>query len=330
LERAAVYRRIGTAYFKKGDLPRSAEALEAGIGLVGERVPTGTPALIASIVREIARYGAIRLASTLFGRYRKPRDDARARAASDLFHSLTWLYGYGGRAGWYVLIVLRMVNTSWTRLGPSKELGRALAYLGGVVAAATLFTHARRYHLASLKMQETHGDEDGRAEAKMVQSITALWAGRHAECTASAEEALVYYRRIGDIWNTGTCLQQAAFSAFYTGRYDMGFASLRELIVFSERTRDAFNVAAARAVGCMFLAELGDYERAEAEGRQSLELGIRDLHGAPVFCAPRDPARTVPQGRDLPRARPCPVREPDLPAELHGRALSNVGRGAAW
>ncbi len=269
-EQAAVIRQISDAYWKKGDFPSCERTAAEGLSLLGERLPLGKIAVAAGTAVELCTHALHVLAPRLFVRRRDSRSE-RHKLMIAYYHSLNWSYIYSDLLK-FIRSILRMLNISQRRIGPSRELGLSLGGYASLCMAIPRFGRALTYHRRSLAMRDELRDEPGLVESHQFIGYCYQWMGEYRKSIEHFEESLSRARTIGDMLLLNQSVNGLLQSYYYLSDYENGMTYLDEFFAVLERRKDLFSVLWGALYRTQYAVERGDYAGAESTATAALPL----------------------------------------------------------
>ncbi len=300
-DRAAVYRHLADACYRRGDWLGCEENSARGLDLLGEVLPRSRGAVAAGIVRGL--FGHVAHAALPFALARRvPRTDTRRfRDILRFYEPLAMTYALNDKIK-LVRLVLRVLNIAERRVGPSAEL--ALAYYGyaSMCMAIPLFGRSLRYHERGLALNESLGHEGGVAKNCELLGYFHEWTGDYTAAALYFGRALDIYRRLGDAKEYAMVLNGLVHCRYYSGDYRGALEMNRRYRASAEEADDAYAVSAADIYYSQVYREQGDLVAAD---------------------------RSAESARDLSRARNIPFNYCSSLIELGMNALERGEPGAA-
>ncbi len=272
--RAAAYRQISHAYFKKGDFANSEQYGADGLALLGERLPLSTGRVITGILREFAVHLLIKTVPRLF-RFREGGTTGEIDPLIiQFYHSMSWNYALSSLLK-FVRSTLRMLNISERRIGVSRELAISTLGLGMMYAAAPAFGVALRYLERGLTISTDIRDTFYRAVSQQFLGTYYSWTGDIDMSTRLLMESYDSFRRIGDIWELGQVNNIASVNHYYSSNYEQSIRHLNEWIAISNRINNDYGLCNSYANLAWVYTDMGDYPRALEYAGRSLDISAR-------------------------------------------------------
>ncbi len=137
--KANLYMQLCIAFFKKGDWKMCEANAKVGLALLGESLPTSGPAFALSILREALVHLLHNFIPALGSR--APRKESRPEQSMIVWFYLRLCYAYllGNGLKYFLRSTLRMLNICESKIGPSRDLGMAMAGYASLCMAIPLF-----------------------------------------------------------------------------------------------------------------------------------------------------------------------------------------------
>ncbi|MEO8678882.1 MAG: AAA family ATPase [Vicinamibacterales bacterium] len=189
-KRGALELLLGRAHLALSRNTESKRSSEAGLALVGDKVPASVAHLGVRVIGETLRQTYYRWVPAA-RRVTSEEQRATLSAAAIALEGLAEIYFYDGDGLKSLYASLRMLNLA-ELLGPSPELARAYAAVSGITGLLQLRNLAASYRRRSLEMLAAIDDPGAAAWACNLLGISRTGTG-------DWEDALSLYRRTGDI-----------------------------------------------------------------------------------------------------------------------------------
>ena len=265
LQRAALERKMGEAFFRRGDLQHAMEHLERALALLGRPLPASRPGVRWAIAREAAAHVAHRL---LPGLFLKPPGGPVSPAVEHEINALRNLRWKSLSGDWelFFLTSLRMANRSG-RAGYLSGLVRGLSTMAACFDLVPVLWLAKGYHRRSLALAKESQDPALLGSAYV--------SCRYHEWNQGNWDAAVEIGRRGaescleagnlDAWGNG--VRAVIFSLAYKGDFAEALRLSEELIRVAEE-------GDARHLLCWGLQEQGRIHRLRGhwdEARSALQ-----------------------------------------------------------
>ncbi|MBU1076688.1 MAG: protein kinase, partial [Spirochaetes bacterium] len=176
LDKEKIYRKMGSAYFKKGDWTFCEKNLIKGINQLNEKVPSNMFETVFYVLRELI----IHILHSLFPKLFILKDPKKASKVDEeriwLYRSFGWLYVLSDIVK-FIYITFRMLNVTESRLGKSWLLGNAYGIFGSLYMAIPMFKYAIKYHEKGLKLNNELKYDWGIAQDLQLMGFCYSWKG---------------------------------------------------------------------------------------------------------------------------------------------------------
>ena len=272
--KATLARKIGEAYYRKGDSEEAKERFREALSLLGSRDPRSTAGLIVQIVHQIIvqlwhrvlpveifdrRLGAASLA-----------DEERVR-----IYIMQWWLNFFQSPHRTFLYSLKTLNES-ERSGAIVGIVHSCSTLGFICSVLGAPRVAEGYHArASLRAQDSRNP--------VVFGHAALGWGWHGSYAGHWADALEYFRRsaeasrgAGDLRQWGSATWGMILVFCHLGRFAEAWPLASELFEISEASGDQVNLRWSCVAKGMVLLRIAAFEPAELQ----LEVAMREGRSA--------------------------------------------------
>ncbi|MHB9154489.1 MAG: AAA family ATPase, partial [Endomicrobiales bacterium] len=274
LEKARIYRMLGSAWFIKANLQECEACLASGLRLLGERVPATRTETMVFLLREFVIHLLHAAFPALFKRKVSGGVKAEHREQTWLYHSLVWAYTlFDARK--QAFGILRNLNIVESRIGQSKELGVSIAEFGGVCMALALFDRALEHYGKALEIRRALNDRWGEAQNHKLTSYCYLWRGDYASAVPSFQRTIGLFEKIEDMWELGLTVNGLGQAHRYLANYDKSLEYILRYLKISETIKDNYGIGTALDGICSIHIFKGDFEKAEEFGKKALALTER-------------------------------------------------------
>jgi serine/threonine protein kinase/signal transduction histidine kinase len=282
LAKARIYKKIGVAYFKKGDWAQCEHNLAKGLELLGEKIPRTKLDIIFSLGIELAKHLSSGLSAALVHQHRpKPAKDIDQEIIL-IYITLNWMYILCD-VGKLPCNVLRMLNIAENRIGHSIELGMSMVAYAGACMAIPLFNRAFQYHKKALNMRKELRDEWGAAQSLQLLGFNYCWAGNNQESIAHLEQAKTIFQKLGDMWELGTTLDGLGYSYYCISDYDNSLKAVHQYLEISRKLKNFYGISGALADYAGRLIEKGDLGKAQELLAEAQKIS-REHNIAYTYC----------------------------------------------
>ncbi|MBN1897988.1 MAG: diguanylate cyclase [Spirochaetes bacterium] len=269
IEKARVYRKIGVAYFKKGDWELCENNLVEGLAMLGEKVPLKKSHIISALLRELI----VHILHSLFPSLPRHRKKVKPDDKELIWFYLTinWMYILSNILK-FICSVLRTLNICESRIGKSRELGIGLGGYASLCMAIPLFKRSIKYHIRGLKLREDLRDEWGVAQSLQWLGYCYKWKGEYQKSAEYFQQSLEKFQKIGDLWEIGMVYNGLGYQYRYEGNFQKALAIFTQYLEISEKILDDYGVASCKNSMAHCYIDLEDYKTGEKLTREILAL----------------------------------------------------------
>ncbi|UCH12850.1 MAG: protein kinase, partial [Candidatus Omnitrophota bacterium] len=271
LEKAKIYRQIGTACFKKGAWENCENSLAEGLSLLGEKIPRRKPQVIFSLIKELFIHILHCLFPKVFlhkeGRPVKPEYKEMQWCSL----SLDWMYILSD-IGKFIRSVLRFLNIGESKIGKKKEFGWSLAAYAGLCMSIPLFKRSIRYHKKAIKLREELNDEWGIAQSLQVMGYCYSWKGDYQKSIEHFQKSKDKFQKMGDMWEFGMVMNGLGYANQFIADYEKSIDSFNQYLETSRKIGDDYGISVCETDLSLAYTEKGEFAKAEEWGRKALAL----------------------------------------------------------
>lgn len=227
LDRADLESKLAELAFKHGDLDASATAAEAGLRLLGHRIPRGMVGFVLAAAFQVLVQALHTLLPTLFVGRRPIERGAADLMAARLYSRLAHVYWFS----------IGPIPTLWTHLKemnlaerypPTREVAQAYSEHAPVMTLIPWISRGVRYVDRSLEIRRDLNDVWGQGQSLNFSGIVLFTAGRYDEAIEACQEAIRLLARTGDQWELNIARLHLAYSMYRLGRIDEAVDVARE------------------------------------------------------------------------------------------------------
>ncbi len=237
-ERAVLTRKIGEAFFRRGDHGHACEYLERALGLWGHVHPTSFPGIRNHISKETLIQVAHRLLPTVSEQ--APSRVNAAEEVSTIYDRLAWI-DYFRHPERCLLDGLKQLNYSERDNFPLGVV-RGASVVGMVLDLIPLPSLARRYHSKSLKLAEALQHRLAIAHSYLGYGAHNLTIGLWDEGISCAAKSADAYREAGELRGWGGATQILAWLLRLKGDYGRSVALSQEVLSVGQDGKDSIIV----------------------------------------------------------------------------------------
>lgn len=271
VQRAVLARKMGEAYFRRGDHDLALEQFQQAFKLLGQPgIPAPHLQTILAIGSELLRQFMHRL---LPGTFVKLRDDVATLAVEEearIHNLLGWIFLFSERE--------RFLWASVRRLNFAEQKGyKPAAAAGGAAFAVVwdmvpLMNLARGYHRRSIALAEESGNLNALAIAYQGMGYYELHIGHFDHALAYAQRSETVFRQAGDLHGLGNALSMIAFVHIHQGSLLESVDYVQELITTGQDGADPQLVCWGSITRGIVRTRLGLLEEAAADFETGLPL----------------------------------------------------------
>ena len=269
--KAMLYQLISQAYFIIGDWKSCEAYSSSGLRILGERIPTRRFRVLASLGKEILRHLLRRIPGLRDPRTATPGRMDKYKLIINYYMTLDWMYILSDITK-FIRSVMRMLNLSLAKIGPSRETGMSLAVYGSLLMTIPLFKQAVRQHARALAMRRELEDLFGIGQSLQFMGYCRCYQSDYDASIDSFHQSLDVFTKIGDIWERNMVLNGLGYDYLYLGDYHKTIICFGEYLDISEKINDSYGVSVAAANLCLAYTQMGEYEKAESYGEKSIRL----------------------------------------------------------
>jgi diguanylate cyclase (GGDEF)-like protein len=271
VDKVDLYKKIGTAYFKKGDWSDCENNLEKGLQILGEGIPKSSLNVGIRLFKELSIHILHNIFPSVFHHKASKPTNEKYRDVVSLYLALSWMYLLCDEKK-FVCSVLRMLNIAEAKLGKSKELGAALGMYGSLCMAIPLFSRSVRYQEKAIKLRDDMGDEWGVAQCLQWLGFCYSWMSEYEKSIEIYSQSRDRFQKIGDVWEQGMVQVGLGNNNRYQGRYDVAIEEYSRYLHISQKIGDDYGASTSLSnIGICYRGK-GDFEKAEEYLKRALEL----------------------------------------------------------
>lgn len=260
LEKAKLYRHIGTAYFKKGQWRNSEENLADGLKILGINIPINK----ANLTREHFSSQLIHKTHQLRRKqYLKKQKKIKTTDLEimKLFAELTSMY-FLSDVNKFSLNAINMLNQAESRLPATKELGVVHGVFGLMCLLRQRFDMATQFQLSGLKIKQTSNDAWGVAQSYQWLGLCHLWKGNYADSKINFNRSVADFEKIDDKWELAMTLGGLADTYLQMADYPNAQDVLLKQLDISKKINNYFGISFSQAKLGLLLCQTSEYEKA--------------------------------------------------------------------
>ncbi len=267
VQQAALERKMGEAFFRRGEINRSLECYHQALEYLGRPLPQARRAVHLTFLREIAEQIE---RSLLPGLFHKRQADPAAEEELRVYQAIE-LAGGAGDPEIFLLLAFRMLNFS-ERNGLPAGVAMGSAGLGVLFYYVNFPRLAKRYLHRALRLSEQLQRPD---TLGLAPTVLMLMEGLRGEWQAAFEygrRAAETYREIGNLGAWSVSISVAAYLSVLQGDFARALAYGQELAQFGQDAAD--RLMWGDALGAQGFAEqrLGRLDEALVHLKQAIEI----------------------------------------------------------
>ncbi|MDD5066360.1 MAG: SpoIIE family protein phosphatase [bacterium] len=273
LEQAKIYRKIGTAYYKKGDWENCESTLVKGISFFKITIPVKRPDVFISIFKELTLHTLHIIFKFFIKRYSQKRKTDEKDQEIVLYHfPLIWMYAlsdiYKATAS-----VLRMMNYAEVKFGYSKELALSWLFYAGGFLIYGFFEKSIKFQQMALDYFQPLNDEARIGQClQQISFYYYMGASSHETCIKLSIQARTIHEKIGDMWETSMDINLLGHSQRYIGRYGESIKNFSAYLDISLKIKDSYGISSCMSYLALAYLEKGDFDKAEEWNTKSLSI----------------------------------------------------------
>ncbi|MBU1076730.1 MAG: protein kinase, partial [Spirochaetes bacterium] len=270
LEKARIYRKIGTGYFKKGNWKKCESSLEQGLSILGEKLPKSKVELILFTLKEIITHILHSLFPNLFT-YKGEAVKEEDKEIIWFYHTLNWMYILTDVIK-LVYNILRSLNLSEARIGKSRELALCISDYASMCMAIPLFRRSINYHKKAIELKKQIKDEWGIAQSLQYMGYCYSWKGEHKKSRSLFIQSQEKFHRIGDMWELGMTINGWALEEYYLSHFNKSYELFTQYLKISQKINDDFGISSATENLTRIYIKRGDFEKAKDFAKKTLMM----------------------------------------------------------
>lgn len=284
LERAKLLSKIGTAYFKKGNLGKSQTYYTDALRLLGEEIPDDRRKLRFSMIKDYFKLIFYNRISVNRNLKQKGTNIDEENEKLTIFYHLCRSYAISDLSK-IKYITIKGLNIAKRRLAGSREI--CLLYTGYAMQNAMVanYKRAMNYHETAIRMKRELGDKYGVAQSLQLIAYVHLWHGNYQSSMDSIQESTETFKQVGDIWEYSSNISVISAINQYIGNYAVAFEKMNQYIDLSMTIENHFGICYGKARLAWCYIEKGDFDKALVLINQAIELGEKEKLWFPYFLA---------------------------------------------
>ena len=271
LQRAALERKMGEAFFRRGEHQQALDYLQRARVYLGKLpLPTSRWRVHLAILREVVQQIGHRLLPGLFLRPMGGPVSPAVEEEIRLYESIGWIDGLTNPER-FLLISLRALNVS-ERSGFSFGVAAGSAALGVIMDYVPVFWLARGYHRRALALAEQIQDPAATGVAEISQAIHKLYLGEWDTMIGPSRRAAATYQEIGDLHRWGMPVYLITLMLSYQGDLSQALMHCQDLVRFGQEGADLQVQCWGLSAQGFVQQRLGRFDEATVALREAIEL----------------------------------------------------------
>jgi predicted ATPase/signal transduction histidine kinase/tRNA A-37 threonylcarbamoyl transferase component Bud32 len=262
LAKARIYKKMGVAFFKKGDWVQCEDSLARGLELLGVKIPRNNIEVAVSFITELTKHLISGSLPKLFYRKKQMAVKDEDKEIMSIYITLNWMYILSD-VGKLPCNVLRMLNISEQRIGKSIELGLSMVSYAGACMAIPLFNRAFQYHKKALNIRKELDDEWGTAQSLQLLGFNCFWSGNNKAGIKHLEQAETIFQKLGDMWELGITYDGLGYNYFCNSDYHLSIKAMNQYLVISRKLKNSYGIASSLCTLSGNYIEKGDFRKAQ-------------------------------------------------------------------
>ncbi len=271
VQRAILARKMGEAYFRKGDHEQAFAHFQQAFELLGRPpIPASRGATVLAIIGELLRQLGHRLLPGLFVKRAGEAVSLAVEEEARIHNLLGWIFLFTERERFLWASVRRLNFAEQSGFLPGAASGgAAFAVVWDLVPYLKL---AQGYHRRSVALAEESGDHNALGIAYQALGFHELNLGLFEQSTAHVRRSEEVFRQSGDLHGLGNAFNLVAFNRIHQGYLADSLENIQELIVTGQDGADPQLVCWGFIGRGLARQRLGDLDRAVDDLRQGIQL----------------------------------------------------------
>ena len=227
LQRAVLERKLGEAWFQKGEHRQALDHLRQALAHLGRPLPTTPSSVVFGIILEATRQLGHRLIPGLTARAASAQVAPEVKEAAHIYETMAWIEGFIDPAR-LLLDALKFLNLSESHRYAA-GVGSASMTVGAALDFVPLYKLAEGYHRRAIQAAE-------QTKIPAVHRMAYSGMAFHNQCLARFAVAGQYARQAaricedsGDLHNWGWTTDLLAIGLYYLGEHSESLRHLREV-----------------------------------------------------------------------------------------------------
>ena len=269
--KAAIYKKISEAYFKKADWENCEKYGKIGLKLLGEKLPVKKVSVIFGIIKQLITHILHNFLPIIFIR-KKPNPQSKKYKLIIWFYIiLEWSYILSDISK-FIRSVLRMINLSESKIGMSKELGMSIGAYASVCMAIPLFKSAVKNHEKAISLRTKLNDEWGVAQSLQFLGFCYEWQGEYEKGNEYFKKSIHIFNKIGDTREIGMSTVGLVHNYYYLSSYDKAKITTDQYFKIVDHAKNNYGISDYYINMARCNLEAGDHEKALKNALKSYTL----------------------------------------------------------
>jgi class 3 adenylate cyclase/tetratricopeptide (TPR) repeat protein len=270
LQRASLERKMGEAFFRRGEHAQALDRLQRALTYLGMPLPTSRWGTKLMILGEIAQQAGHRLLPSLFhqplGRPVNPSVEEEIR----LYELISWIEAFGNQER-FLLVGLRTLNAS-EHSGFYHGIAKGSTGLGLIGDFTSVFWLAGVYHHQAALVAEKTKHPSAMGVAYMGLSIHHMCLGEWGTGIEYGQLAAKVFQETGDLHGRGYVNTIIAVAMAYQGDCAQALLLSRNIVEYGQEGADSQVWCWGLSIQGFFHRYLGEFDKAIVTLREAKEL----------------------------------------------------------
>ena len=217
LQRATLERKMGEAFFRKGDHAEAIDSLQQALSYLGKSLPKSFLGSRAAIILEIIKQIGHRIFPWLFVDLKGGPVEPKVEEELRLYEFIGWIDAFGNNER-FLLIAARGLNYS-ERTGYSYGISTGSMALGTINNLLEIHWLAESYHLRAVEIAESIQHPGAVRLAYNGLSIHNMCLGNWGKAIEYGMKAAGVYQETGDLHGYGYVIYMATLAMVHQGNF---------------------------------------------------------------------------------------------------------------
>jgi tetratricopeptide (TPR) repeat protein len=236
VQRASLHRKMGEAFFRRGDHERAFEHLERALADLGHPLPKSRRATARAVAREVIRQISHRLVPGLTLRHTMAPASERDVEEALIYNALAWIDANTNTE--------RLIfNALWTlnlseRVGYTYGIAYGSSGIGFMLDALAAFGLAKHYHGRGVALADQMQHLGAIGLSRTVLTMHYLSLGEWNQALDNGLRATEAFRQAGDLHGRGTASEIVAQWYGYRSEFERGLAYANDVVRLGQDSGD--------------------------------------------------------------------------------------------